>query len=278
MNNNKQRREKGTGNVYMRSNGRWVGRIKVGKKADGSCDIKYFSGKSESEVKRKIREYNKSNSATKDIEKTSVGDYIDSWLKTYKKGSLKKSSYDRLENTVNHQIKPHIGMIQLKQLRSEDIQNMLFALKNDGVSYSTIKKAYDCMNAVMRHATIAEDIDKDPMLLVKMPSKAQFEKKEIRFFTQEEAKAIIEESARTYSTGAPVYIYGEAYVLALNTGVRIGELVALERTDWDKENKTLHVQRTAQSVKKRDKDGNSNGYELIFNQTKTYSGSIPNSV
>lgn len=50
MREEKQRREKGTGNVYMRSPGKWVGRINIGKKADGKPDIKYFSGKSESEV------------------------------------------------------------------------------------------------------------------------------------------------------------------------------------------------------------------------------------
>lgn len=272
MGDNKQRREKGTGNVYMRSNGKWVGRLNVGKKSNGSPAIKYFSGKSEAEVKRKIREYNKSGINGVNADKITVGAYLDNWLKVYKKDSLKKSSYDRLENTINHQIKPNIGMIQIQQIKSDDIQTMLSNLKDGGSSYSTIKKVYDCMNSVMRHALISGDIEKDPMLLVKMPSKAQFKNKEIRFFTPEEAKAIVEEAARTYSTGAPVYIYGEAYVLALNTGLRIGELIALERKDWDKENKTLHIQRTAQSVKKRDKDGNSKGYELIFNPTKTYSG------
>lgn len=53
------RREKGTGNVYQRENGSWVGRVDIGRKSDGSRKIKYFSGKTEAQVRKKIREYNK---------------------------------------------------------------------------------------------------------------------------------------------------------------------------------------------------------------------------
>ena len=90
MGDNKQRREKGTGNVYMRSNGKWVGRLNVGKKSNGSPAIKYFSGKSEAEVKRKIREYNKSGINGVNADKITVGAYLDNWLKVYEKGFVKK--------------------------------------------------------------------------------------------------------------------------------------------------------------------------------------------
>ncbi len=54
-----QRREKGTGTIYQRDNGTWVGRISLGRGADGKLRYKCFSGKNEAVVKRKIREYNK---------------------------------------------------------------------------------------------------------------------------------------------------------------------------------------------------------------------------
>jgi integrase len=59
----------------------------------------------------------------------------------------------------------------------------------------------------------------------------------------------------------------------LNTGIRVGELIALEKDDWNKEEKTLHIKRNIQLVKKRDSDGNPiSGCELVCNTTKTYSG------
>lgn len=271
MSNGQKRREKGFGNIYMRSPGKWVGRLKIGTKFDGKPNIKYFSGKSEAEVKKKIREYIQEGThiAANNIY---FADYAKKWLTIYKKPALKRSSYDRLENSLKHQVIPHLGMIQLQQITSDDIQKMLTDLQAEGKSYSTIKKAHDCVQAIMKHALIAEDIIKNPMLLVQMPSKAQFEQKEIRIFTREEAAAIVEEVGRTYQNGAPVYPYGEAYILMLNTGLREGELIGLLKEDWDKDAATIHVKRNVQSVKKREGADAAGGYELVTNSTKTYSG------
>ena len=126
------RREKGTGTIYQRENGKWVGVIRDVSPDNGKVKTKCFSGKTEAEVKKKIREYNRQGRPAEEKMKIfSVSDYLDAWLKTYKMPVLKSSSYDKLENTVNHQIKPNIGMIQLAQLTSDDIQNMLTKLKNE---------------------------------------------------------------------------------------------------------------------------------------------------
>lgn len=268
------RREHGMGYIYQRKDGKgWRGRIQSGRKADGKIRYINFSGKTEAEVKRKIREYQKTSNPKDFVKDITVAEYIEKWMTTYKLGTLKPSSYDRLENTFLHQIKPAIGDIQLNALTSDDIQKMLTSLKSNGKSYSTIKKSYDCLNSAFKHAVIADDIPKNPMLLVKMPERKLFPQKEIRFFNPNEAKTIIEECGRKYSTGNPVYIYGDAFILMLNTGIRIGEMIGLHKSDWDRDASTLHIRRTVHFVKERDNHGNPNGgYELIANTTKTYSG------
>ena len=268
----REKRDNGTGTIYQRDNGKWVGKIYVGRKEDGKPKFKFFSGKTQGEVKKKIREHNQSSSNL-DIKKVSVESYLRNWLKTYKKGTIKDSSYDALEKTALNQVIPNIGMIQLQQLTSDDIQILLKDLKKQGYSYSTVKKAHDCINAMIKHAVIAGDVDRNPMLLVKMLAESEFEKKEIRFFTQEECSLIVEESSRQYKTGAPVYVYGDAYVLMLHTGIRLGEAIGLEKSDWDENNKTLHIRRNIQSITKRDDSGERvKGRELVCNTTKTYSG------
>lgn len=268
-----QKRDNGTGTIYQRANKTWVGKIYLGRDETGKEKFKYLSGKTEGEVKRKIREYNQSG-AKIDAKKISLGDYLLNWLQTYKKGTVKLSSYDALENTIRNQIIPNIGMIQLQQISSDDIQSFLNKLKEeDGYSHSTVKKAHDCLHAALLHATIKKDIADNPMLLVKMPDKKLFQTKEIRFFTEEECRRIVEESSRRHGTGTPVYIYGDAYVLMLNTGIRLGEAIGLKKTDWDEAGETLHIQRNIQSVFNRDENGNRiTGKRLISNTTKTYSG------
>ena len=274
MGNEQKRREKGSGNIYQRGD-KWIGRLDitddVGKKPNGTRSFKYFSGSTQSEVKRKIREYLKEGQHISP-DAISFGAYLNDWFKTYKKPSLKRSSYDRMEKTIEYQIIPHLGDIQLQSLTSDDIQKMITDLQNEGKSYSTIKKAYDCVGEVLRHATASRHIVWDPMPLVNMPKQSQFTKKEIRIFTQDETRAIVEELGRVYKTGKVVYPYGEAYILMLNTGLREGELIGLTKADWDEANNTIHVVRNVQSVKKRDKDDKTSGYELISNTTKTYSG------
>ena len=168
------RRDNGTGTVYQRPNGSWVGRIYTGRGADGKPKYKCFSGKSQAEVKRKIKEFNQGGCKT-DSAKVSVEEYILNWLKLYKKGSIKDSSYDAIEKTVRNHIIPALGMIQLQKLGADDIQLMISDMKEkQGYSYSTVKKAYDCMRQVLTHATVKEDIVKNPILLVKMPDKRPF--------------------------------------------------------------------------------------------------------
>ncbi|MGM9549981.1 MAG: hypothetical protein ACI3V5_09085 [Faecousia sp.] len=71
-----------------------------------------MSGKSEPEVKRKIKEYNQSGSKI-EVKKISLQDYLNNWLRTFKRGTIKASSYDAIERTIKNQIIPYIGVIQL---------------------------------------------------------------------------------------------------------------------------------------------------------------------
>ena len=266
-------REKGTGNIYQKPDGTWIGRLSTGRDSDGKRTSKYFSGKTEAEVKRKIREFNKASGKEVKTKPVSLDTYFQNWLVTYKKSTLKPSSYDRLENAYRVHASPEIGMLQIGQVAPDDIQKLINGMKDAGFAYGTIKRTYDSLNAVFKHATIHDDIVKNPMLLVEMPKQKLFETKEIRYFTHEEAAKIVEECQRVYTTGAPVYIYGDVFILMLNTGMRMSEAIAIQKADWDQEAKTLHVRRNIQSVKKRDADGErQGGYQLVYNTTKTYSG------
>lgn len=267
-----QRREKGTGTIYQRDNGTWVGRISLGRGADGKLRYKCFSGKNEAVVKRKIREYNKGG-IQQDISQILLKDYLTSWLVNVKRISLKPSSYDRLESTAAKQVIPRLGDFKISEITPEDIGKMLTEIQAEGLSYSTVKKAYDCVNAVLTYAFNKRDIVYNPATLASKPNESNFEKKEIRYFNKEEMALITEECGRLYNTGTRVYPYGDAFILALHTGLRMGELIALQKSDIDFEAKTLTVRRNAQVVGNRNADGSrASGRRIVLSTTKTYSG------
>ena len=266
-----QRREKGTGTIIKTETG-YKGKIDIGRGTDGKRKFKCFSGKTEAEVKRKIREYNKSAAPT-NPQQILLKDYLMSWLVNIKRISLKPSSYDRLESTALNQVIPRMGTFKISEITPEDIGSMLSEIQNEGLSYSTVKKAYDCVNAVLTYAFNKRDITYNPALLAARPNESNFKKKEIRYFTKEEVNLITEECGRKYSTGTPVYPYGDAFILALNTGLRMGELIGLQKKDIDFNAKKLTVRRNAQVVGKRNADGSrASGRTVVMSTTKTYSG------
>lgn len=267
-----QRKANGDGSISKRGD-RYYGRLRVGKSLDGKPIIKNFSGKSEADVRKQIREFNRTSPIAMDSSRVSFKEYSKMWLNVFKKPALKSKSYDRLEQTLMYQVYPYIGAIMFDKVNDVDIQFVMTELEKSGLSYSTIKKAYDAINAVYNHAVARGVISRNPANTVEPPSASKFDHDDIKFFTIEEAVRISEECRRIYNTGKPVYVYGDVYILMLNTGLRVGELIALRKSDYDSENKTISVSRNASYVNKRDSEGDRLvGRELQYGTTKTYSG------
>lgn len=203
-----------------------------------------------------------------------LDDYLIFWLRTYKQGLVKPTTYDTLERTIRDYIRPWLGGVPVGSLNAETIQRHLAFLKvQKGYSHSTIKKTYDCLNAAYKHGVKRRVLSENPMDLVEMPSKALFEQSEMTVFSATECALIIEECSRAYSTGRPVYTYGDAVVLILLTGIRLGEAIGLKREDYDPLKKTIKIRSNVQKVRKRDENGDLlPGRVLEETTTKTYSG------
>lgn len=267
----KARRPKGTGSIYQRGN-KFYGRIRTGRyKSNGKPEIIYFSGTTKMEVQKQMNKFDLDSHI--DPVTTSFETYAKKWLVTYKMPTMKASSYDTLEGTFKNQIFPCLGMLRISEIKTKDIQEMLNGIKKAGLSYSRVKKTYDGTNMVMKHALSQKDIATNPIDGVIMPAESTFPKKEMIWYDENEARLIIEECRRLYpNSETPKYLYGDAYILQLNTGARRGEIVGLKKQDWDKENHILYIRENVQTVKTRDDEGNATGYETVAMTTKTYSG------
>ncbi len=281
------RRDNGDGSISVRKDGTWTARIQVGRKANGKPQIKAFYGKTEVEVKRKLRNYKKEIAVvgSLDARKHSVETYIIKWLEIYKKNSISENGYDALESAVKNQVIPYLGYIQLINLTTENIQGMINGMlqkgyvvagKEKSYSLSTIKKAYNAINACLKQAVLLGDLYKNPAMGVNLPSvkkNEQLELKEIVSFTDEEILKYIAEATRLYKTGRPVYRLGYALVIMLFTGIRQGEALALRWTDVDFENKVVNISRNFIITKNREKlsDADTNYIMIEKNRPKTIS-------
>lgn len=267
----KQRRDYGTGSISQRADGTWTARMIIGVNEKGKPRIKALYGKSEREVKKKLKEFQKEfykNDQTI-VQKNTVESYMLNWLHTNKRNTLKPKSYDRLEQTLTYQVIPYIGHLQLAAIQANDVQKMINGLADSGKSYSTIKKAYDAVNECFRTGIIQKTVLFNPALGVTVPAKNTFKQKDIRCYDEIETQKLCEVATSIYSNGKRIYRLGDAIVLDVNTGLRLAELLALKWTDVDLENRMIHINSTRVIVKDRSTNAEKKYMVLEQNSTKT---------
>ena len=270
------RKQNGEGSVFQVSEHKWIAKISLGTRPDGKPNIKQFSGKTEAIVKKKLKDFKKSTDfAEKHMPSNdTVRAYFSVWLREYQYNKLKPSSYDRLESTVTNHIFPHIGGMKIDKVTRDNIQSLINQLyKKEKLSYSSVKKVYVAINSCYKHAVIADAVTKNPCLGVVLPSQTERTKQVIPLCV-DDVERLKTELSKTASDGTPLYCYAYAYLLILNTGLRMGEALSLCWGDIDFENKIITVTKNNVLKKKRDSDGDKvGGYELqTQNSTKTSSG------
>ena len=115
-------RSYGEGSIYQRKDGRWVAKYKD----DTMSKPRYLYGKTESEVKRKLRELKRDAArGIAECKKIFFSEYAEKWLYMFKLTSVELSSFDHYEMIYKNHIKPVLGDYQLGSIRASDIQNLI---------------------------------------------------------------------------------------------------------------------------------------------------------
>ncbi len=265
-----KRRENGEGNINKLKDGTY----KINVRYHGTR--KSFYGRTEREVKEKFKKFQAACYFGLNPTDYTVSEAIEIWLETVKRMTLKPSSYDRLERTYELFIKEKIGNIPLKALTTADCQKLINEHVSD-LSYSTTKKLYQLLKASCRYFFQTGDIAKNPMDLVVMPREAAFAKKtkEIIIPTEEEMKALLEAAECRLPNGKLLYnpVFVEAIKILSNTGMRIGELLALDpRQDISLEQATIRINKSVSEIKNRHSETDDHKIRRVVTDPKTKNG------
>src|SRR5919112_1708540 len=148
------RRGNGEGTISRRKDGRWEARYYV--PTMNGTKRKTIYGKTQAEVRDKLTKAlsDRIDGIVYGDENTTVGEYLDVWLKGSVYGSVRQSTYDRDTNLVNNHIKPLLGSLKLKKLNSAHIQSFYRDRLDTGLSASTVHKMHD----ILRHG-LAQAVD-----------------------------------------------------------------------------------------------------------------------
>ena len=248
-----RRRANGEGNIRKRKDGRWEGRYVAGHDANGKEIRKNVLGKTQAEVKDKLR---KAIEEAKYLDVAKADEYtVERWVKTwfeiYSKPNLRESTQERYLNHIEYHIIPEIGHIKLRKLTVRDIQVMYNNVRDHGrvlkepndkrdksLSASYIHSLHRMLKMCLERAVKEELLIRNPCDNVVLP---KVEREEMKILKPEYIKAYLAEAERR---GCLPMMF-----LELCSGLRKGELAALLWEDLDIENKTISINKQATRVK-----------------------------
>lgn len=253
--------------------------IRYRKKYPGQKYSKEFTGKSKAEVTRKVKQYESDIKEGKILSvPVNIGEAKN--VKTFGQASKlmleriklseKPGNYNTLYSTFDNYITPYnISTINLNNLRQDDFESY-FNILASKYSLSTIKKSRTFINRVF-------DYYKMPSLIssIKLPKNENcaVQKKKADFLSIDEADKFYEACYHKRLPGehdsVPVgqYVFGDNahyLIIILYTGMRIGELYALQWKDWDKASNTISISKTKNRLKNR----TTNSYEWVVTPPK----------
>lgn len=177
-------------------------------------------------------------------EKMTFNEFLKTWEEKWAVENLSPLTLKTYKHHLENHIKPKIGNLRLDMIKPLHIVDLLKLERKDGkdipISNETRAYVHRVVKNVFSRAVEWKVIQKNPVEGVKRP---KIEKKRVSFYSKEEATVVIE---KLYEE--PV-IWRLLVMAALLGGFRRGELLALEWSDIDFENRTINVSKSISMTK-----------------------------
>lgn len=155
------------------------------------------------------------------------------WAKEYKSLTVKEYTLTNYTNNYNRYIQSPLGKYPLKSIHTLQIQQLFNSLITKGLSVSSVNYLHTMLKGIFKQAVKNNMLSENPSLAVSLPRAA---KKARRVLSLYEQNIFFETIQDNY--------YRFLYMLALSSGLRIGELTGLMWDDINFKQKTITVNRT----------------------------------
>lgn len=243
-------------NIYKRKDGRWEGRYPIDRKENGQLRYGYIYGKTFKDVKNRLDPLKRKRSLHEQY-KIAGSIFYEEWGKRWlseKQGTVKDSTFSGYSYKFNHYIFPYLAKVSLNQLTETHVQNMITQWSATGLSPSTIKLIIRLFNQTLKQAEQEGKMAKNPCLSIKLPKVLQ---KKVRALSLREQKKL-EKVAEKETTKAKLPM-----MLAMHTGMRIGEIAALKWENVLFEQNVILVENTYQRIINPNRPSTSLHYDTV---------------
>ena len=247
-----RKRKAGDGTVRQRKDGRWEGRIVIGYDDNGYPKTKNVLAKTKKECVEKLQKLKEECGGLKPEKvrpEMAFGDWLTYWYENHSKPKIRPTTQETYESRIRLHIIPEIGSIPLNKLTQNDLQQFYGRLKKSGRKRFTDKYGEGLSDRMVRmcHATCRSALEKavqdglirvNPAIGCKLPPKKA---REMQVLTREELQRFLIQ--------AKFEGYYEVFLLDLATGLRRGELMALQWDDLNFKTGVLNVNKQVYDVR-----------------------------
>ena len=256
-----RKRKNGEGTVRLRKDGRWEGRIVIGYDENGLPKTKNVLAKTKGECIEKLKALKNSITPDTPIKLKAdmpFGEWLDYWYETYCKPNARPATQRTYEGYIRLYLHPRLGSIPLNKVTINDIQQMCTWMMTEarldqkngdsGLSDSQVRNCYSLCDRVLEKAVTEKLIVRNPAKGCKLPPDRP---KEMKVLSREDMQKVLIQAKEEN--------YYELFLLEFATGLRLGELMALQ---WDDVNLVTGELRINKQV-------NLVGSKLVISEPKT---------
>ncbi len=259
-----RKRKNGEGTIRLRKDGRWEGRVVIGYDDKGLPKTKNVLAKTKGECVEKLKALKAAiipPVPTKAKADMPFGDWLSFWYESVQSGLRPNTKCD-YEQKIRLYIRPQLGQIPLNKLTVSDFQRLYTWMKTDGrsqnrethgagLSDGEIICCRSLCNRALSKAVEEGLIAKNPAKESKGPSRKG---QELQVLSREDIQKLLIQAKREG--------YYEVFLLELATGLRVGELMALQWDDLNFQTGELRISKQALRV----------GKKLMVSEPKTRAG------
>ncbi len=222
------------------------------RQAFATCRTKKEAGREEARLRQEA-----ATGVALEPTKITLAKYLVRWLDDMEP-NLARNTFKRYAGFIDNQVIPRLGTARLTNIRPIHIQQLHTELRQSGrmngrggLAPKTTLQIHRILSEALKHAVGLQLIPQNPCQLVKAP---QVRRTEFATPAPDEARRL------TSAAAADDSVYGDLVILALHTGMRMGELLGLKWDDIDLDEGRLAVRRALQHV---------HGDGFLFQQPKT---------
>ena len=207
-----------TGQIIERGKNKYLVKVFLGK--DGNGKRKYHNktitgSKRDAQAYLNQKLHEKNQGMLINAGKYTVSEYMDKWLSSAVKGSVREKTYLDYKDRIRLYVTPAIGQVKLKDLKPEQIQTLYNDMQDRGLSARSVRYVHSILKSALAQAVAWNYISINPLgerKNVKLPKQV---KKEMKYLSPEQAKIFME--ATKFSA------HKALFSLLLVSGIRPGE-------------------------------------------------------